>query len=647
MTDVASDWGRIEGADQEKKLREAALADPGTFHGDIAAAELHWFHEGAWWRRDPIAGTWSGFDATTGEPRADAPPGDWRPWTAGFDDSRRPLLPLVRRRRDQRLLQRGRPAPPRRRGRAGRVHLRGRPLGPVEERRPGRARGRGDGHHPAPGCIETVVRAEVMTGLGLKTGDRVAFNLPNILEQLYYTRGRQAPRHHLHAGLRRLLRQDAVGPHLRRRRQDRRHRRRRLPQRRGGPLQGALHRRRARQLHPPAHGPRHPPGGARRGGPRRRGRCDSATPSGPPWPARSPSSEATSCGSSAEPSPQRPRSRPSGARRCGRRWPGPSPRPSTIVERSWWCRYTGQDIVEQPRDRWSDGLVARRGRRVLAGPRAGFDDGGRWRPRTTGPLAGAGASHPAVPQSRPTGRCSSSTPPAPPVSPRAWCHCHGGWLAGIAHTMRMVFDAGDDDRIYVIADPGWITGQSYLIAAPLAVGMTSIVAEGSPLFPHAGRFSLDHRPARGDGVQGRLDLPQVRDDRPVERRTCPPTTCRPSRRPPSAPSRSPRRCSSSRWRRSATATSTATGPPSTAASCSPAPGATSTTARGRREDLAPAVDRVPRCGSPRSGTRPAARRRGARRAGGEGRARRHPPLPVPRAHHLGRPGASGRTDVAR
>ncbi|MEM6732627.1 MAG: AMP-binding protein, partial [Myxococcota bacterium] len=68
-------------------------------------------------------------------------------------------------------------------------------------------------------------------------------------------------------------------------------------------------------------------------------------------------------------------------------------------------------------------------------------------------------------------------------------HTHGGWLAGISHTMRMVFDAEQDDRIYVIADPGWITGQSYLIAAPLSVGMTSIVAEGSPLFPHAGRFS--------------------------------------------------------------------------------------------------------------------------------------------------------------
>jgi acrylyl-CoA reductase (NADPH)/3-hydroxypropionyl-CoA dehydratase/3-hydroxypropionyl-CoA synthetase len=55
--------------------------------------------------------------------------------------------------------------------------------------------------------------------------------------------------------------------------------------------------------------------------------------------------------------------------------------------------------------------------------------------------------------------------------------------------MRMVFDADESDRIYVVGDPGWITGQSYLIAAPLSVGMCTIISEGSPLFPHAGRFS--------------------------------------------------------------------------------------------------------------------------------------------------------------
>ena len=73
--------------------------------------------------------------------------------------------------------------------------------------------------------------------------------------------------------------------------------------------------------------------------------------------------------------------------------------------------------------------------------------------------------------------------------PKGVVHTHGGWLSGIAHTMRTVFGVTRDDRIYVIADPGWITGQSYLVSAPLALGITSIVHEGSPLFPHAGRFS--------------------------------------------------------------------------------------------------------------------------------------------------------------
>ena len=73
--------------------------------------------------------------------------------------------------------------------------------------------------------------------------------------------------------------------------------------------------------------------------------------------------------------------------------------------------------------------------------------------------------------------------------PKGVVHTHGGWLAGIAHSLRTVFAAQDDDRLYVIGDPGWITGQAYLIAAPLALGISTVIAEGSPLFPHAGRFA--------------------------------------------------------------------------------------------------------------------------------------------------------------
>ncbi|MBX9796709.1 MAG: AMP-binding protein, partial [Sphingomonas sp.] len=46
--------------------------------------------------------------------------------------------------------------------------------------------------------------------------------------------------------------------------------------------------------------------------------------------------------------------------------------------------------------------------------------------------------------------------------PKGIVHVHGGYTAGIAHTMAVAFDARPGDTIYVVADPGWITGQSYL-----------------------------------------------------------------------------------------------------------------------------------------------------------------------------------------
>ena len=73
--------------------------------------------------------------------------------------------------------------------------------------------------------------------------------------------------------------------------------------------------------------------------------------------------------------------------------------------------------------------------------------------------------------------------------PKGVVHTHGGWLAGVTHTMHTVFEGNPEDVMYVVGDPGWITGQSYLIAAPLSMGMTTVVCEGSPLFPHAGRFA--------------------------------------------------------------------------------------------------------------------------------------------------------------
>ncbi|MES3033486.1 MAG: AMP-binding protein [Gemmatimonadota bacterium] len=73
--------------------------------------------------------------------------------------------------------------------------------------------------------------------------------------------------------------------------------------------------------------------------------------------------------------------------------------------------------------------------------------------------------------------------------PKGVVHVHGGYTSGIAHSMRVAFDAQAGDVMYVVADPGWITGQSYMISAALTTRVTSVFTEGAPTFPHAGRFA--------------------------------------------------------------------------------------------------------------------------------------------------------------
>ncbi|WP_421846601.1 AMP-binding protein [Novosphingobium sp.] len=73
--------------------------------------------------------------------------------------------------------------------------------------------------------------------------------------------------------------------------------------------------------------------------------------------------------------------------------------------------------------------------------------------------------------------------------PKGIVHVHGGYTAGIADSMQVAFDARPGDTIFVVADPGWITGQSYQISGSLLSRVTTVVSEGSPVFPHAGRFA--------------------------------------------------------------------------------------------------------------------------------------------------------------
>ena len=69
--------------------------------------------------------------------------------------------------------------------------------------------------------------------------------------------------------------------------------------------------------------------------------------------------------------------------------------------------------------------------------------------------------------------------------PKGIVHAHGGYLTGLVATSALVFDLQPDrgDVFFVVATPGWITGQSYMIAAALLCRVPSVLLEGSPVSP--------------------------------------------------------------------------------------------------------------------------------------------------------------------
>jgi acetyl-CoA synthetase len=72
--------------------------------------------------------------------------------------------------------------------------------------------------------------------------------------------------------------------------------------------------------------------------------------------------------------------------------------------------------------------------------------------------------------------------------PKAILHTHGGYMVGVATTLKMVFDLKEEDRYWCTADPGWITGHSYIVYGPLLLGATSFMYEGAPTFPYPNRW---------------------------------------------------------------------------------------------------------------------------------------------------------------
>jgi len=72
--------------------------------------------------------------------------------------------------------------------------------------------------------------------------------------------------------------------------------------------------------------------------------------------------------------------------------------------------------------------------------------------------------------------------------PKAILHTHGGYMVGTYSTLKYVFDIQEDDRYWCAADPGWITGHSYIVYGPLLNGATSFMYEGAPTFPYPNRW---------------------------------------------------------------------------------------------------------------------------------------------------------------
>lgn len=72
--------------------------------------------------------------------------------------------------------------------------------------------------------------------------------------------------------------------------------------------------------------------------------------------------------------------------------------------------------------------------------------------------------------------------------PKGVLHTTAGYLLGAALTGKYVFDIHDNDVYFCGGDVGWITGHTYVVYAPLLLGITTVVFEGTPTYPNFSRY---------------------------------------------------------------------------------------------------------------------------------------------------------------
>ncbi|RMD41802.1 hypothetical protein DV735_g3299, partial [Chaetothyriales sp. CBS 134920] len=72
--------------------------------------------------------------------------------------------------------------------------------------------------------------------------------------------------------------------------------------------------------------------------------------------------------------------------------------------------------------------------------------------------------------------------------PKGVMHTTAGYLVGAAATGKYVFDIHDEDIYFCGGDVGWITGHTYVVYAPLLLGVATVVFEGTPAYPNFSRY---------------------------------------------------------------------------------------------------------------------------------------------------------------
>ncbi|KAM0703672.1 hypothetical protein Q7P35_009611 [Cladosporium inversicolor] len=72
--------------------------------------------------------------------------------------------------------------------------------------------------------------------------------------------------------------------------------------------------------------------------------------------------------------------------------------------------------------------------------------------------------------------------------PKGVMHTTAGYLLGAAMTGKYVFDIHDSDTFFCGGDVGWITGHTYVVYAPLVLGVATVVFEGTPAYPDFSRY---------------------------------------------------------------------------------------------------------------------------------------------------------------